>query len=436
MAAFQYKARNRSGAMVSGVLEAASLDAAATELLGKGITPIDIRETSARKASRESYDVTAGPASRRQSAERRRQSAAKSDVGEAVKGFLTKRRITIDDLLIFSRQMQSLTKAGLPLDRALAGLHASMKNKTFKDLLKQVQTSLESGQTLATALGQHPKVFSRLFLSMVDVGENTGRLDLAFEQIGRYLALEKNTRKQVKSATRYPLFVVVTIAIALAIITYFVIPAFSETFARLGAELPLETRILIGISDFVVQWWQFLIGGTVAAVAAFYTWTHSRAGNLIWDHIKLRLPLAGNVFERIALSRFARTFSMVMKAGVPIVYGMTIVAGAVGNKYVAGRVMRMRDGIARGESLYNTAVATDMFSSLVLQMIAVGEESGTIDQLLEEVADFYDAEVEYDLKKLSEAIEPILIMFIAGMVLILALGVFLPIWDLSTAMNG
>lgn len=436
MAAFQYKARNRSGAMVSGVLEAASLDAAATELLGKGITPIDIRETSARKVPRESAAAAGSPTRQRQSEQRRRQSAANADAGEAIKGFLTKRRITIDDLLIFSRQMQSLTKAGLPLDRALAGLQSSMKNKTFKDLLRQVQTSLESGQTLATALGQHPKVFSRLFLSMVDVGENTGRLDLAFEQIGRYLALEKNTRKQVKSATRYPLFVVVTIAIALAIITYFVIPAFSETFARLGAELPLETRILIGISDFVVQWWQFLIGGTVAAVAAFYTWTHSRVGNLIWDHIKLRLPLAGSVFERIALSRFARTFSMVMKAGVPIVYGMTIVAGAVGNKYVSGRVMRMRDGIARGESLYNTAVATDMFSSLVLQMIAVGEESGTIDQLLEEVADFYDAEVEYDLKKLSEAIEPILIMFIAGMVLILALGVFLPIWDLSTAMNG
>lgn len=436
MAAFQYKARNRSGAMVSGVLEAINLDAAASELLGQGITPIDIRETSSRKSAREPQAAAGSAPRSRANTARRRPSAADADAMEVIKEFLTRRKITIDELLIFSRQMQSLTKAGLPLDRALSGLQASMKNKTFKNLLRQVQTSLESGQTLATALGQHPKVFSRLFLSMVDVGENTGRLDLAFEQIGRYLALEKNTRKQVKSATRYPVFVVVTIAVALAIITYFVIPAFSETFARLGAELPLETRILIGISDFVVQWWQFLIGGTVAAITAFYTWTNSRAGSLIWDHIKLRLPLAGGVFERIALSRFARTFSMVMKAGVPIVHGMTIVAGAVGNKFVSGRVMRMRDGIARGESLYNTAVATDMFSSLVLQMIAVGEESGTIDQLLEEVADFYDAEVEYDLKRLSEAIEPILIMFIAGMVLVLALGVFLPIWDLSTAMNG
>lgn len=436
MAAFQYKARNRSGAMVSGVLEATNLDAAASELMGQGVTPIDIRETSSRKVSRESRLSSGAEARQRPTSKARRQSAADADAFDVLKGLVSRRKITVDELLIFSRQMQSLTKAGLPLDKALAGLQASMKNKIFKDLLKQVQTSLESGQTLATALGQHPRVFSRLYLSMVDVGENTGRLDLAFEQIGRYLALEKNTRKQVKSATRYPIFVVATIAVALAIITYFVIPAFSETFARLGAELPLETRILIGISDFVVQWWQFLIGATVASIVGFYSWSNSRAGSLIWDHIKLGLPLAGSIFERIALSRFARTFSMVMKAGVPIVHGMSIVAGAVGNKYVSGRVMRMRDGIARGESLYNTAVATDMFSSLVLQMIAVGEESGTIDQLLEEVADFYDAEVEYDLKRLSEAIEPILIMFIAGMVLVLALGVFLPIWDLSTAMNG
>lgn len=433
MPVFQYKARNAAGALISGAVDAATLDAAAGELLDQGMTPIDIKAGRAGRGRIATPQESARPkpAARRRTGARQEESAM-----QTLNDALLRKKIDITELIIFTRQMQSLTKAGLPLDRALTGLMASMKNPRFKELMADVLAGLESGQSLSTALGHHPKVFSPLFLSLVDVGENTGRLDLAFEQIGRYLELEKNTRKQVKSATRYPMFVVVTIAVALAIITYFVIPAFSETFARLGAELPLETRILIGISDFVVQWWQFLIGGTVAAILGFKTWVRSRRGRLIWDHQKLKLPLAGPVFERIALARFSRTFSMIMKSGVPIVHGMGVVAGAVGNKFIAGRILRMRDGISRGESLYNTALAANMFSPLVLQMIAVGEESGTIDQLLEEVADFYDAEVEYDLKRLGEVIEPILIMFIAGMVLVLALGVFLPIWDLSSAVNN
>jgi MSHA biogenesis protein MshG len=433
MAIFSYRARNGSGALVTGTVDVADLDTAAAELLGQGMTPIDIKQTSA-KSVQKSRDTRAGPARAIKGKDKPRISAD-TDVFAAINIALTKKKVSIDELIIFSRQMQSLTKAGLPIDRALFGLQSSMKNKTFQQLLREVQSDLESGQTLSTALGQHPKVFSQLYLSLVDVGENTGRLDLAFEQAGRYLTLEKNTKKQIKSATRYPAFVVVTIAVALAVITYFVIPAFSDTFSRLGAELPLETRILIGISDFVVNWWQFLIGTIVASVVGFYTWSNSPLGRLLWDEWKMGLPLAGSIFERIALARFARTFSMVMKAGVPIVHGMGVVAGAVGNKFIASRVMRMRDGISRGESLYNTALATNMFSPLVLQMIAVGEESGTVDQLLEEVADFYDTEVEYDLKRLSEVIEPILIMFIAGMVLVLALGVFLPVWDLSSAVG-
>ncbi|MDP2282771.1 MAG: type II secretion system F family protein [Pseudohongiella sp.] len=438
MAAYQYKARNRSGAMVSGVIDAANLDAAATALMGQGITPIDIKpgknkSSSASNTKSDNTSQASKPSSPRNT--NKKQGFADKDAFQALNEVFTRKKIDINELIIFSRQMQSLTKAGLPLDRALFGLQASMKNQNFRDVLQKVQAGLESGQNLSTALGQYPKIFSQLFLSLVDVGENTGRLDLAFEQIGRYLQLEKNTRKQVKSATRYPAFVVVTIAIALVLITYFVIPAFSETFLRLGADLPLETRILIGISDFVVNWWQFLLGGTVATVVGFKLWVNSELGRLLWDEKKRLMPLAGPVFERIALARFARTFSMVMKAGVPIVHGMNVVAGAVGNQFIAKRIIKMRDGISRGESLYNTAVATNMFSPLVLQMISVGEESGTIDQLLEEVADFYDAEVEYDLKRLGEAIEPILIMFIAGMVLVLALGVFLPIWDLSSAAN-
>ncbi|MAO40177.1 MAG: MSHA biogenesis protein MshG [Pseudohongiella sp.] len=435
MAYFQYKARNNKGALITGGLEAVNLDAAASELLGQGYTPIDIQagKVRATNASRDSQPRKQQSKTKSASGKKSSRVDLNADAFQVLNAALKKRKITLDDQIIFARQMQSLTRAGMPLDRALKGLQRSNKNPTFQAILREVQQSLESGQTLSTALGHHPKIFSTLFLSLVDVGENTGRLDMAFEQIVRYLELEKNTRKQVKSATRYPTFVMATIAVALGVITYFVIPAFADTFARLGADLPLETRILVGISDFVVNWWPFLLGGGVSLVVGFKTWARSEKGGLAWDEKKRFLPLAGGVIEKVALARFARTFSMILKAGVPIVHGMGVVASTVGNRFIAKRIIKMREGISRGETLYNTAVNAGMFSPLVLQMIAVGEESGTIDQLMEDVAEFYDAEVQYELKRMGEAIEPILIMVIAGMVLILALGVFLPIWDLSAA---
>ena len=189
-------------------------------------------------------------------------------------------------------------------------------------------------------------------------------------------------------------------------------------------------------SDFVINYWPLLLLAIFGSIFGFKNYIGTEDGRLNWDRRKLRLPLAGPVFEKIALGRFARTFSMVMGAGLPIVQGLTVVAGAVGNAYIAKNVHAMLEGIERGESLYRTADNSKMFSPLVLQMIAVGEETGTVDELLGEVADFYDTEVEYEVKRLSDAIEPIMITFIAGLVLILALGVFLPIWDLTTAVQG
>lgn len=416
MARFKYRARNAAGSLVTGVLDAASVEEAAGELMSQSFTPIDISPAPAQQ--------------------RRRSDEPQQTTVEKINTFLAGKKVDITELIVFSRQMYSLTKAGLPLDRALTGLRASLKNQEFRRVLRDVLDGLENGQDLATAMARQPKVFSPLYLSLVSVGENTGRLDLAFEQIAQYLELERNTRKQVKAATRYPLIVVITIAVALAVITVFVIPAFADTFERLQAELPLETRILIGISDFMVVWWQLILGTFVALFFGFRTWVRTERGRLIWDERKLQLPLAGSVFERIALARFSRTFSMILRSGVPIVHGLSVVAGAVGNTFIGKRIIGMQDGINRGESLFHTATASQMFSPLVLQMIAVGEESGNIDELMGEVADFYDAEVEYDLKRLGEAIEPILIMFIAGMVLVLALGVFLPVWDLGTAVRN
>lgn len=438
MPTFEYRARNSSGVLVTGALEGESVDDVAGALFGQNITPIEIRK-STKAAARSTGKPAASNASKAgaggsaaASSSSRLASPELSALGK-INSFLAGKKITINELIIFARQMQSLTKAGLPLDRALNGLQASMKNMAFKSVLQSVLQGLEGGLDLATSLGRHPKIFSPLFLSLVSVGENTGRLDLAFQQIGKYLELEKNTAKQVKSATRYPLFVLVTIAVALTVITIFVIPAFADTFRRLEAELPLETRILISVSNFAVAWWPHVLGSTLALILAVRSWIRTPKGRLTWDRRKMQLPLAGSVFEQIALARFTRAFAMILKAGVPIVHGMSVVAGAVGNAWIGKRILVMQEGVTRGESLFRTASNSNMFTPLILQMISVGEESGTIDELMSEVADFYDQEVEYNIKRLSEAIEPILIIVIAAMVLVLALGVFLPIWDLSSA---
>ena len=411
MAHFQYSGRDSSGALVSGQLDAGSADDAATMLFGNSVTPIEISETT-KKATRKKAGV--------KEKKEGNVGALKSNATavEKINDFLGANKIETDDLIRFSRQMYSLTKAGLPLDRAIKGLEATLTNKKFKAVLRDVVAGLENGTTLATALGQHPKVFSNLFLSLVHVGENTGQLDLAFTEIGKYLQLEKETNRQVKSATRYPTFVLVAMAAALAVISVFVIPVFSGVFEALGADLPWQTQVLIGMSDFVINYWPIIIiaiGSTFFGVKAY---VKTEKGLLNWDKRKL-----------------GRTFSMVLGAGMPIVQSLNVVAGAVGNTYIASNILKMREGVERGESLFVTATNSRMFSPLVLQMISVGEETGNVDDLLSEVADFYDAEVEYDIQRLGASIEPILIVFIAGLVLILALGVFLPLWDLNSAAN-
>ena len=415
---FEYSGRDSSGGLVTGTIDAGNADEVATQLFGQNVTPVDIKQVARKRATT-----------------KKRAGAESRSTIENINAILAKNRVETDDLIMFARQMHSLTKAGLPLDRAMKGLEASLSNPLFKSVLQDVIDGLENGQSLATAMGGHPKTFSDLFLSLIHVGENTGRLDLAFQEIGRYLELEKNTRKQVKSATRYPMFVIAAMIAALAVITVFVIPVFSQTFDRLGAELPWQTVVLINTSDFVVNYWPFLLGTAVVSFFWFRYWVNTEKGRLSWDRRKMRFPLAGPVFEKVALGRFSRTLAMVLKAGLPIVQGLNVVAGAVGNAYVSRNVTRMRESVERGESLQRTAVNSKMFTPLVLQMISVGEETGAVDELLAEVAEFYDAEVEYDLKQMSDAIEPILISFIAGLVLILALGVFLPIWDLNTAVR-
>lgn len=407
MPEFVYRGRNSRGDLISGVVEANSVDAVAAQLLNSSITPVDITEKSAELGGL-------------------------PELWEK----LSSRRPNITDLILFSRQMYSLMRAGVPIIRSMKGIIDATKNRILVAALREVQTDLESGREVSAALARHPGIFTPLYVSMVRVGENTGRLDEAFLRISQYLELEKDTRERIKSALRYPAMVIIAMAIAITIINIFVIPAFAKIFVRANVDLPLPTRILIGTSEVFVNYWPFMIGILIIAIAAARYYVATDQGRYTWGKYKLRLPLVGDIIERATLGRFARAFAMSLAAGVPLVQALTVVARAVDNDYIGEHVLNMRNGIERGESLTRTAAATGRFTPLVLQMLSVGEETGQVDEMLEEVAGFYEREVDYDVKNLSATIEPVMIVLMGALVLILALGVFLPMWDIATVSTG
>ncbi|HEX9804034.1 MAG TPA: type II secretion system F family protein [Gammaproteobacteria bacterium] len=402
MPLYAYRARNTRGDSIKGEIEAASADALATQLINSGSTPIDIRETQPK---RDSWGEL-----------QRRLGAGKPQ---------------LEDLILFCRQMYTLTRSGVPIIRGITGLADTTRNIVLSEALKKILIELESGRELSTAMSAQGLLFSPLMISMVRVGENTGKLDIAFQQLAQYLEMERDTRNRIKAALRYPTFVVVAIMAAIGIVNVFVIPAFARVFEGMKMDLPWQTRLLIGLSDFTVAFWPYMVGLVIAAIISARYYIKTPNGKYRWDRAKLQIPVVGGIINRALLARFARSFAMASKSGVPLIQGLTVVARAVDNDFVTEKILSMRNGIERGDSLTRTAIATGMFTPLVLQMLSVGEETGAVDEMLDEVADFYEREVDYDLKNLSQAIEPILIIAVGILVLILALGVFLPMWDIT-----
>ena len=406
MPLFAYKGRNVRGNLIQGEIDAGTVDTVASQLLNIGITPIDINE---------------------------KKTGVNSDF--SLSNYLNRKAPSLDDLILFSRQMYTLMKAGVPMIRSITGLIESSRNFRIIEALKDIMDNLESGRDLSSSLARHPGIFAPLYISMVKVGEETGRLEESFFRISEYLAREKSTRERIKAALRYPMFVIVAIAIAIAVINIWVVPAFADLFSKAGVTLPWQTRLLMGTSDIFVQWWPIFLAVIIGAIIAARLFVQSENGRYQWDHYKLKIPIVGDIIYRATLARFARSFSMGLKSGVPLIQAMTVVSRSVDNDFISDKILGMRNGIERGESLTRTASLTKMFPPLVLQMLSVGEETGQIDDMMNEVAEYYDREVDYDIKNLSASIEPILIVAIGIMVLILALGVFIPMWDLAKVVN-
>lgn len=406
---FAFKGRNGRGELVEGIVDATSSDAVAAQLMAGGVVPVSIEATT------EAVSVAGG--------------------GNWLEALLAK-PITQEDALVLTRQMYTLQKAGVPILRALAGLEASTSHPGIIALLQDVRASLDQGRELGTAFARHPAVFSSFYVAMTRVGELTGKLTEVFQRLAEHLEFELDIRARIKQALRYPIMVIVAMAIALIVINVFVLPKFADVFSHFKTELPLMTRILLGFSGWTVKWWPLVVAAGIGAALAWRNWIATPGGRYTWDRFKLRLPIAGNIVLKATLARFARSFALASSSGVPISQALTVVAQTVDNAYIGARIEQMRDGVERGESISRCATGTGVFTPIVLQMIAVGEETGELDTLMTEIAQMYERETDFAIKGLSAAIEPILLSIIGGMVLVLALGVFLPLWNLGQAAMG
>jgi MSHA biogenesis protein MshG len=411
---FNYIARDQQGKKITGQREANSADELAEALQGDQLIPIEITASDSKKATKKhkklnfkfNFDVNL------------------PDVFQA--------GVSEKELLMFCRQMYSLLKAGIPIILTVTRLKETTKNKQLSTALDKVLQTLNQGNSLSSGLMKSPKIFSDFFTNLIKTGESSGDLDTIFLHLADYITLEMETKKKIKTAFRYPKMVSMALLAALLVINTFVVPAFSNLFSSFDSALPLPTRILVASSHFILNYWYVVLGGVIAISIAFHLWLKTLQGRIIWAQFKLKIPIMGWIVHRITLARFAKLFAMVLRAGLTAVEGINLVGGSTDDAYFSSKIKMTSDLITRGSSISGAMKQTQLFPPLMIQMIALGEESGNIDGLLEEVGDFYQRELEYDLDHLSEAIEPILLVAVGGMVLLLALGVFLPMWNMAS----
>ncbi|HEX5311629.1 type II secretion system F family protein [Aquabacterium sp.] len=404
MPQFAYYGRNANREPVEGRIEAASVANVVDTLTQTGITPVSITEVpQVQQAS------------------------------EVISRLLGSDKVSALELLMFTRQFYTLTKAGVPIIRALRSLEVSTQQKALKKLYAELAQALESGVELSQAMSRREDVFDPFYIAMVRIGESAGRMEEVFLGLFEHLEFQKYIKEQVKSALRYPTFVVLAMVVAIAIINIFVIPAFAKVFESLHAELPLMTRILMATSQFTLKWWPAVVGGAVLAWLGWRQYLKTTLGRLRWDRTKLRMPIVGDLVEKGVLAQGMRSLALVFRSGVPVVQGLSLSAQVIDNAHISQALVVMRSQVERGDSLLTASQRSGVFPPLVLQMIMVGEESGTLGEMLEEIGQMYQRDMEYGLKGLSQKIEPILLVLMGAMVLVLALGVFLPMWDLGKA---
>lgn len=395
---FSYRARNRTGALVTGNVDAANKAAAEINLDKMGLIPLSVKPA---KKSIKLPDIN-----------------------------LLFQTITPQDIILFSRQLATLFTAGIPLTRALFTLETQLSNKKLTAIVKTVREDVEGGATFANALKKHPHVFDETYYSMVEAGEAGGILDNILERLASMKERIQEINSKVKSATLYPKIVVGAILIAIVILMTFVVPKFARLYSNFNVPLPLPTRILITLSNFFSSYWYLAAIAIIAPIVTFKWYIKTGAGHYNWDKWKLNIPIFGPFSQKATMSRFARIFGALYKSGLPILQSLDIVSRVTDNRLISKAVKDIENDIRGGKSLSELMEQSRLFPPMVVQMTRVGEETGALDDMLEKVAQYYDQEVDHTVRNLTTSLEPILLGVIFGMVLFLALAIFLPMWDI------
>ena len=404
MPTFRYKARDKYGSLFTGTLDTTGLDDVAVQLDHLGYIPISIEEEREAPSFKEWFEEIGG--------------------------------VDSQDIIIFTRQLSTLISAGLPFMSIFDALIEQTENKRLKRVITEVRNDVERGGSFSEALSKHPRVFNRLYVSMVHAGETGGVLDDMLERLAFLAEHDAETRARIKAATRYPKIVIFAITVAFIVLVTFVVPKFAAMYENFKAELPLPTRILIGINEFTQNYWVGIVGGAILLFFGIQWYLRTPAGRHQWDGIKIRLPIFGPIFLKTALSRFSRVFGTLTRSGLPILQTLEIVADTVGNTVIARVVDNIRDNARQGRGIVQTMRVSRIFPPVVIQMVAIGEETGRMEEMLMKVSQYYDSEVEYSIRNLSSALEPIMLTIIGGAVLFLALAIFMPWWNMINVFRG
>ena len=401
---FSYQARDMSGKIVSGIQDALNEDNAVTSLMSRGLMVLSLQQKAAAAKSRK-------------------------------KTWSVKET----DLVLFTRQLSTMIEAGISLVQAMTALYDQCdpkRQRSLRHIISDVTTRVQGGETFHESIAKHPRVFDRLFVSMVKAGEHGGLLAEILDRLAGFLEASARLRKKVKSAMTYP---VIVICIAFAITTFLivkVVPIFGEIFKDFGSKLPPPTQFLIDVSDFMRGEWYFLIGGAACAFFGIRTFLRSKRGKQIWDKWKLKLPIFGPLIHKICMSRFARTFAQLIRSGVPILEVLDIVGGASGNHVVEMSIKGVSSDVEKGDNLSIALSKKAIFPPMMLRMVSAGEATGKIDTMLEKMADFWDEEIEAMLDALTSLIEPLLIVFLGVIVGGIVIAMFLPIFKLSDVVSN
>jgi MSHA biogenesis protein MshG len=403
MELYQYKGRNKQGEMMEGTIEAATQEGVINWLTSSGISPISVNKK---------VDTLSN----------------QPDWLRALNG---EKKLTPADLLMLTRQLGTLLKAGIPMLQTITGLKNSSHQPEMTRLLSSLNSSLDKGLELSAAMSRHPEIFDDYYINMIKVGESAGKLDEVFARLYSQLDFDRRMRQKIKSVLRYPMFVFSAMIIAVMVVMVYVIPAFSGIYSTMQMELPLVTQLLMSSSQMVANNWLLILSLAALLALGVSYYISTPMGRYKWDRLKLKLPIVGPILTKGTIARFCRSFGMAMSSGVPVVTTLTLVAKVVGNAYYQECIMGMRNSVSQGDNLLRSFRASGIFSPVELQMISVGEETGDVESMVQQLAILYQDEVEYEANKLAETLEPILLVFMAGLVSMLMLGIFLPMWNMT-----